>query len=188
MRNRIVHSVFLSAALLVVSAIPAAAEGGASVGLALLSGDGGVGLNGDYFMMTKDMGMGRSSGFGVDASLNRKGFGGFGNDFSITTWIAEGGYRFQGQAGDKGTWHVQGSAGIIRSNVGLDNLTQNICTLAGIDCNSSSTDFVITPAGAFTYWFSPNMGVKGQVNIPISVTGGGGSAERVDINIVFKMK
>jgi len=180
--------VFLAAALFLVSAIPAAAESDASVGLAFLSGQGGIGVNADYFMMNKDMGNDRTSGFGGDVSFNRKSYGGFGSDFTVTTLIAEGGYRYQGKAGDKGTWHVQGTAGIIRFSVGLDNLTQSICTLAGIDCNASSTGFVITPAGAYTYWFSDTKGVKGQVNIPIAVSGGYGSASRVDINIVFKMK
>ena len=53
MRNRIVQSVFLAAALFAVSAIPAAAQTNAfSAGLAFLSDNGGVGVNADYSKAT----------------------------------------------------------------------------------------------------------------------------------------
>jgi hypothetical protein len=188
-RNRIVQSVFVAAALLFVSAIPAAAQTDAfSVGLAFLSDNGGVGVNADYSKATSMKANDRTMGWVVDGSFNHKGFGGFGTDFSINTLIVDGGVRLAGKAGDKATWHVQGTAGIVRFNVSIDGLTQSICDLAGVDCSASSTSFIIDPGGAFTYWFNEKGGVKGQLTIPIAIGGdNSGSMTRFDINYVMKL-
>jgi len=188
-RNRIVQSVFLGAALLVVSVIPAAAQTDAfSAGLAFLSDSGGVGVNADYSRATSQKANDRTMGWVVDGSYNHKGFGGFGTDFSINTVTLSGGVRLAGKAGDKATWHVQGTAGLFHAAASVDGLTQSICDLAGVDCSASSNSFMIMPGGAVTYWFSDKGGIKGQLNIPIAVGGdGSGSAVRFDINYVMKL-
>ena len=189
MRNRIVQSVFLVAALFLVSAIPAAAQTDAfSAGLAFLSDEGGVGVNADYSRATSTRANDRTLGWVGDFAFNHKGFGGFGTDFSINTVMVSGGVRLAGKAGDKATWHVQGTAGLIHAGASIDGLTQSICDLAGVDCDTSSNSFMIMPGGALTYWFSDKSGVKGQLNIPIAVGGdGSGSAIRFDINYVMKL-
>lgn len=188
MRNRIVQSVFVAAALLFVSAIPAAAQTDAfSAGLAFLSDEGGVGVNADYSRATGTKSNDRTIGWVGDVSFNHKGFGGFGSDFSVNTFMVDGGIRLAGKAGDKATWHVQGTAGIAHASVSIDGLTQSICDLAGIDCSASDTAFMIMPGGAVTYWFSEKGGVKGQLNIPIRVSGDTGSSIRFDVNYVMKL-
>jgi len=184
-----VQSVFLAAALFLVSAIPAAAQTDAfSVGLAFLSDNGGVGVNADYSKATGTKANNRTIGWVGDVSFNHKGFGGFGgSDFGINTFMVDGGIRLAGKASDKATWHVQGTAGIAHASVSIDNLTQSVCTLAGIDCSASETSFLIMPGGAVTYWFSDKSGVKGQLNIPIMVTGDTGSAVRFDVNYVMRL-
>ena len=189
MRNRIVQSVFLGAALFVVSVIPAAAQTDAfSAGLAFLSDSGGVGVNADYSRATSQKANDRTMGWVVDGSYNHKGFGGFGTDFSINTVTVSGGVRLAGKASDKAIWHVQGTAGLMHAGASVDGLTQSICDLAGVDCSASSNSFMIMPGGAVTYWFSDKGGIKGQLNIPIAVGGdGSGSAVRFDINYVMKL-
>jgi hypothetical protein len=190
-RNRIVQSVFLAVSLFVVSAIPAGAQGNAaSFGLAFLSDNGGVGVNADYARATRTQANDRILGWVGDVSFNHKGFSGFAGagDFSVNTFMIDGGIRLAGKANDKATWHVQGTAGIQHASASIDNLTSSICSLAGIDCSPSATAFMIMPGGAFTYWFSDKSGVKGQLNIPIAVTGDAtGSAVRFDINYVVKL-
>lgn len=187
MRNRIVQSLFLAAALFVVSAIPAAAQTNAfSVGLAFLSDEGGVGVNADYSRALSSTGD-RTMGWVGDVSFNHKSVGGFGNDVSFNTFIVDGGVRLAGKASDKASWHVQGTAGIAHASLGIDNVTQSLCDLVGIDCSASETAFLIMPSGAVTYWFSDRSGVKGQLNIPIRVSGSTGSSVRFDINYVMKL-
>jgi len=183
-----VQSAFLAAALFVVSAIPAAAQTDAfSVGLAFLSDNGGVGVNADYSRATSQKANDRTMGWVGDVSFNHKGFGGFGTDFSLNTFMVDGGIRLAGKASDKATWHVQGTAGIAHSSFSLDSLTQSICDLVGYDCGAGDTAFIIMPGGALTYWFSDKSGVKGQLNIPIRLSGNTGSAIRFDVNYVMKM-
>jgi hypothetical protein len=181
--------VFLGAALSLVSVIPAAAQTDAfSAGLAFLSDEGGVGVNADYSRATGTRANDRTVGWVGDFAFNHKGFGGFGTDFSINTVMVSGGLRLAGKAGDKATWHVQGTAGLIHAGASVDGLTQSICDLAGVDCSASTNSFMIMPGGAVTYWFSDKGGVKGQLNIPIAVGGdGSGSAVRFDINYVRKL-
>jgi hypothetical protein len=186
---RIVQSVFLAAALFVVSAVPAAAQTDAfSAGLAFLSDDGGVGVDADYSRATSMRANDRTMGWVVDGSFNHKGFGGFGTDFSINTFTLSGGVRLAGKAGESATWHVQGTAGLMHAGVSVDGLTQSVCDLVGVDCSTSANSFMIMPAGGVTYWFSDKSGVKGQLNIPIGVGGdGSGSALRFDINYVMRL-
>ena len=182
---------FLAAALFAVSALPAAAQTDAfSAGLALLNNNGGVGVNADYSKATRSRSSDQTLGWVGDVSFNHKGFGGFASvgDFSINTFMVSGGIRLAGKAGDKATWHVQGTAGIQHAAASIDNLTQSICSLAGVDCSPSATAFMIMPGGALTYWFSDKGGIKGQLNIPVAVTGDAtGSAIRFDINYVMNL-
>src|SRR5262245_25994256 len=100
-RKRIVQSVFLAVALFAVTAIPAAAQsGGASVGLAFLSDNGGVGVNADYSKATRTQANDRTLGWVGDVSFNHKGFNGFAGvgDFSVNTFMIDGGIRFAGKA------------------------------------------------------------------------------------------
>jgi hypothetical protein len=184
-----VQSVFLVAALFVVSATPAAAQTDAfSAGLAFLSDEGGVGVNADYSRATSMKANDRTLGWVGDFAFNHKGFGSFGTDFSINTVMVSGGVRLAGIAGDSATWHVQGTAGLIHAGASIDNLSQSVCNLVGVDCSPSSNSFMIMPGGALTYWFSKKGGVKGQLNIPIAVGGdGSGSAIRFDVNYVMKL-
>jgi hypothetical protein len=188
-RNRIVQSVFLAAALFAVSVIPATAQTDAfSVGLALLSSNGGVGINADYSKATSTKANDRMLGWVGDVSFNHKGFNTLGlADFSVNTFMVDGGVRLAGKANEKATWHVQGTAGIAHAGRSVDTLTQSICDAVGIDCGGA-TSFLIMPSGALTYWFSDRGGLKGQLNIPILVTGNTGHAVRFDINYVMKLK
>jgi hypothetical protein len=188
-RNRIVQSVFLAAALFAVSAIPAAAQTNAfSVGLALLDNDGGVGINADYSKATSMKGNDRTLGWVGDVSFNHKGLDDFGQDFSFNTFMVDAGVRLAGKAGDKTSWHVQGTAGIGHRSASID-LNQSLCSSLGIDCSASAgdTSFLIMPAGAFTYWFNEKSAVKGQLNIPLFVSGDTGHGIRFDINYVMKL-
>jgi hypothetical protein len=184
-RNRIVQSVFLVGVLFAVSVMPAfAADGTAEFGLSTASSNVGLGVNGEYASKLKDMGTDRSSSWLVDIAYLHKGFDTFGSNFSVNAFQIQGGWRFTGKAGDKGSWHVQVAAGINRSSASLGGLAASVCDSVGIDCSASSTDFVITPAGAYTYWFGGDKGVKAQLNIPIA---GGSSFTRFDVDFVLKM-
>jgi hypothetical protein len=186
--NRIVQGSVLAAALLIASVMPAAAAGSASVGLAILGDQGGPGIDVDFSKNFSATSSGHALGWLGDVSFNHKSFDTFGaSDFSISTLLAQVGVRMSGEAGDKATWHVQGAAGIRRTSGNVSGLTADICNLAGVDCSASDTGGVFTPAGAVTYWFSANKGVKAQLNIPIGIGGGGGSTTRFDINFVWKM-
>jgi hypothetical protein len=187
-RNRIVHSVFLGAALVLASVIPSAAQTNAfSVGLAMLTDDGGVGVNADFSKATSTKANDRTMGWVGDVSFNHKGFDGLGvGDVSLNTFMVDGGIRLAGKAGEKANWHVQGTAGIAHVSASSD-LAQSICDLVGVDCSVGDTSFLIMPAGAVTYWFSDKGGVKGQLGIPIFVTGSTGSSVRFDINYVMKL-
>jgi hypothetical protein len=189
-RNRIVQSVFLAAALFTVSAIPAAAQTNAfSAGLAFLSDNGGVGVNADYSKATSSRANSQTMGWVFDGSYNHKGFSELGSDFSVNSVSVSGGLRLAGKAGDKASWHVQGTAGLFHASASLGGLAQSVCNLAGIDCSASSNSFMIMPGGAVTYWFSEKGGLKGQLNIPITVGGDVGSHGKVrfDINYVYRI-
>ena len=188
MRNRIVQSVSLAVALFVVSAIPAAAQTDAfSVGVALLSDNRGVGVNADYSRATSTRANDQTMGWVGDFSFSHKGFDGLGiADVSINTLMVDGGIRLAGKASDKATWHVQGTVGIVHTT-GSSDLADAICGSIGIDCGVSDTGFLIMPGGALTYWFSDKGGIKGQLNIPIVVSGDTGSAIRFDVNYVMKL-
>lgn len=182
MLNRKMQSVFYVAALLLVSAIPAAAQNGgaASVGVAFATKDVGTGINADYARVFRDMGMDRSQSWLVDFSWNHNSI----FDVGINTVLVQAGWRYSGRAGDKATFHGQVGAGIARFSASAGGLVGELCDLVGEDCSEGDTDFVITPAGGLTYWFSDTKGVKGQLNIPIA---GGDSFVRFDINVVFKL-
>jgi hypothetical protein len=164
--------------------MPAVAQTNAfSVGLAFLDNNGGVGVNADYSRATRTRSNGQSIGWVGDVSFNHKGI----SDVGYNTFFVDGGVRLSGKAGDKATWHVQGTAGIAHSSFGVDTLTQSICDSVGFDCDASDTGFLIMPGGALTYWFSDKSGVKGQLNIPILLSGNTGSGVRFDINYVMKL-
>jgi hypothetical protein len=179
--NRIVQSVFLVTALFLVSAGPASAQT-ASVGLALLGDNGGAGIAADYSNQLRTMSSDRTLGWLVDLSFNHHGESLLGFDASLNTFIVEVGARLAGKAGDKATWHVQGAFGVAHQGVGGD--IADSCDLVGIDCGN--TGAIFTPAGALTYWFSGNKGVKGQLGIPIFFSGGD-STTRFDISFVWRM-
>ena len=188
MRNRIVQSVFLAAALFAVSAVPAAAQTNAfSAGLAFMSDNRGAGVNADYSTARSSRANNQTMGWVVDGSYNHKGFSGFATDFGVNTVTLSGGIRLAGKAGDKASWHLQGTAGLFHASLSISGLTQTVCDLAGVDCSVSSNNFMIMPGGAFTYWFSDKGGVKGQLNIPIAVGSDSHSAVRFDINYVYKI-
>jgi hypothetical protein len=182
-RNRIVHSVFLAAALFLVSGMPSFAEGSGEFGLSTANNNVGLGLNGEWVSKLKDMGMDRHSSWLVDVVYFHKGFSSLGTDFSTNAFQVQGGWRFTGKAGDKGAYNLQVAAGISRVSASLGGLTQSICDSVGIDCSASSTDFVITPGAGYTYWFGGNKGVKAQLNIPIA---GGNNFTRFDVDFVMK--
>ena len=181
MRNRIVQSVFLVGALFVASAIPAAAQT-ASVGVTFLGDGGGTGVAADYANHFRDMNSDRSLDWLVDLSFNHKSDSVLGFDASLNTLIAQVGIRVAGKAGDKATWHVQGAVGFAHRGAGGD--LSDVCEILGANCSDNTG--VFTPAGALTYWFSSNKGVKGQLGIPVFFSGGG-STTRFDISFVWKM-
>src|SRR5262245_24592183 len=102
-RNRIVQSVFLVAAVFAVSVVPAfAADGTGEFGLSSANKNVGLGVNGEYTSKLRDMGTDRSSSWLVDIAYLHKGFDTFGSDFSVSSFQIQGGWRFTGKAGDKG--------------------------------------------------------------------------------------
>jgi hypothetical protein len=163
--------------------MPSFAEGTGEFGLSTANNNVGLGVNGEWVSKLKDMGMDRHSSWLVDLVYFHKGFSSFGTDFSTNAFQVQGGWRFTGKAGDKGAYNLQVAAGISRVSASLGGLTQSICDSVGIDCSASSTDFVITPAGGYTYWFGGNKGVKAQLNIPIA---GGNNFTRFDVDFVMK--
>ena len=179
MVNRIVQGSVLAAALLITSAIPAAAQGAASAGITFFGDNLGVGIDADYARQYKSMGMDRTLSWLVDGAFAHKGEAGA----SLNTFMLDGGVRLEGNAGANATWHAQGTAGFMHTSLDSD-----LCDLLNIDCGGS-TDFVIMPAGAVTYWFSATKGVKGQLGIPLVLGGDGAdSTIRFDINFVWKLK
>ena len=191
MRNRIVRSVFFEQLCVWCPPSPPPRRTDAfSAGLAFLSDNGGVGVNADYSKARSTKANDRTLGWvgGASRSTARVSVAWVGSNFSINTFMVDGGLRLAGKANDKATWHVQGTAGIMRASASIDNLTQSACDLAGVDCSPSATSFMIMPSGGVTYWFSAKGGVKAQLNIPIAVTGdGSGSSVRFDINYVRKL-
>ena len=159
--------------------MPAGAQGAASAGLTFFGDNLGVGVDADYARQYRTVGADRPLSWLVDGAFAHKGEGGA----SFNTVMLGGGVRVEGKAGDKATWHGQGTAGIMHT--GFDS---DLCDLLDIDCGGGSTDFVIMPAGAITYWFSDTKGVKGQLGIPLALGGdGAGSTIRFDINFVWKL-
>jgi hypothetical protein len=178
--NRIVQRVFLAGALFLVSGLPAAAQN-ASVGLSFLGDNGGTGVAADFanhFRTSSD----RNLDWLVDLSLNHNGASAFGFDASLNTLIVQGGVRLSGKAAENAMWHVQGAIGIAHQSAGGD--INDLCDLGGVDC--SDTGAIFSPAGGFTYWFSGNKGVRGQLGIPIFFNGGD-STTRFDISFVWQM-
>lgn len=183
MRNRIVQSVCLAAAVFLVSTMPLFAEGTGEFGLSTANNSVGIGVNGEFVSKLKDMGTDRSSSWLVDAVYFHKGFSSFGTDFSTNAIEVQAGWRFAGKAGDKGTYNLQVAAGLSRASASLGGITQQICDSVGVSCSASSTDFVITPAAGYTYWFGGDKGIKAQLNIPIA---GGNNFTRFDVDFVVK--
>jgi hypothetical protein len=183
-RNRIVQSVLLAASLCIASALPAAAQiDAASVGAAFLNNNAGVGVNADYSRALQSK---AGAGFVADVAFAHKGFSETGVDFSVNSLMVSGGVRLAGKAGEKADWHVQGTVGVMHASGSFSGVVQSVCDLAGVDCSGSSNSFMIMPGGALTYWFSPKGGLKGQLNIPITTSGGASSGIRFDVNYVMK--
>ena len=118
-----------------------------------------------------------------DVSYHHNGDSAFGLSASLNTFMVQGGARIAGKAGDKATWHAQGTFGVAHQSIG-GSLGTAACEILDT-CSSNSA--VFTPAGALTYWFSGNKGVKGQLGIPVFFSGGGDTTTRFDISFVWGM-
>ena len=163
--------------------MPSFAEGTGEFGLSTANNSIGIGVNGEFVSKLKDMGTDRSSSWLVDAVYFHKGFSSLGTDFSTNAIEVQAGWRFAGKAGEKGTYNLQVAAGLSRVSASLGGLTQQVCNSVGVNCSASSTDFVITPAAGYTYWFDGGKGIKAQFNIPIA---GGNNFTRFDVDFVVK--
>lgn len=149
-------------------------------GLSILGDNGGFGAIVDYFSPIRAQGASNTLGWVVDASVHRKGFDGFGADYSVMHLLAEGGVRLVGTLGDNLTWHAQGLGGIIRSSFSGNGFSCG--SLA--NCSDSDTSFIVDIGGAVQYALGENRAVRGQLDIPI---GDGGNTTRFSIMYVLKL-
>jgi hypothetical protein len=182
----------LSAALVVVTALPAAAQD-LGVGVSFLGDEGGTGFIVDYSgPLQRSMGRHQLNWL-VDFSWHRNSFGGdaFGADYDFTQMLVTVGARIKGQLNDKTSWHAQGAAGIVRGSASVDaaGATEDLCDLLDIDCDAGSSDTsgLINIGGALAYALSDSGAVRAQLDIPIALGDGGDSTTRFSIMYVLKL-
>jgi len=176
MRNRTATCFFLATALLLASAIPAAAQGKLGVGVSFLGDEGGTGVAFDYSRPFRTLTGDRTLGWVIDLGFHRKSFDDdvLDLDSSVTSVLAQGGVRLNGRFNEKLTWHGQGLIGIWRSSFSSD-ITDEICDVFDVDCDTSSTDVVFTPGAGVDYALTDRMNLRAQLDIPIT---GDGSTTR----------
>lgn len=174
-----VKGMFLAAALVAALAAPAAAQDGLGAGISFLGDDGGTGFLVDY-----------SKPFQTQKTSTRLGWVGelsyFPGDFS--TLMVEGGVRASGPAGEKINWLAHGMVGIIHQSVDFNDGFGGLCDAFDVDCSASHTGGVLTIGGGIEYALSPTAGVRGQLDIPIALTDGGGNTTRFSILYVWRPK
>jgi hypothetical protein len=189
-RIRTVQTACVAAAILLLSAIPSAAQSSLGVGLSFLGDEGGTGLILDYAAPYGSVGGDKPLSFVGDFSIFHNGFG---NDFAgvgggFTTLMIQGGVRVAGKAADKVTWHGQGLIGVRRASVSFDTgLDKEVCDALDIDCSigASDTGLVLTIGGAAEYAISDTKAARAQLDFPIN---GDGSTTRFSLMFVLKMK
>lgn len=181
MINRTVQGALLAAALLVASAMPAAAQT-VGVGLSFLGDNGGTGIQADAAVPFSKTSSGKSIDLVGDISYYRNGDDLPIVDFNISTLMVQVGGRVSGKANDKVSWFGQGLLGYRHFGVGGDSTA---CDLPGVDCGSNGA--VLTVGGALTYDFNEKSGVKGQLDFPIPIGGDGDTTTRFTIAYVMKL-
>jgi hypothetical protein len=192
-RNRIVQSVFLAAALFAVSAMPARAQT-FGAGVSFLGDDRGPGVVVDYAGPLQRTAANHALNWVADVDFNHKGFG---NDFigvtgGVTTIMVQGGLRMVGTASDKVSWHAQGLIGLLHTGFSAEaaGLSKDVCDSFNVDCSAGTSDNggVITFGGAAQYALTDKTGVRGQLDFPIALGAEGGGTYRFSVMFVIKRK
>jgi hypothetical protein len=187
MRSWTVKCLFLGLALLLVTSVPAAAQGTFGAGLSFLGDDGGVGVTVDYSQPFKSLANNRTLGWVGDFSFHHNSIGGFDDfDVSISTITAQGGIRIGGPIGQnqKLTWHGQGLLGIMHANVSADDIIGDLCDDFDVDCDESDSQFIFTPGAGIDYAFNERTAFRAQIDFPI---GSDASTTRVWFGISQKI-
>lgn len=174
-----VKGLVLAAALLVASSIPAAAQDGLGLGISFLGDSGGTGFLVDYSKPFQEQKTNHRLGWVADFSY-------FPGDF-YSSLMVQGGVRASGKAGDRLNWLAQGLIGLIHQSYDLDG-GNGFCDLFDVDCSASNNSALITIGGGVEYALSDKAGLRGQLDIPIALTDGGGSTTRFSILYVLRMK
>lgn len=183
MRNRIVLSLCLGLALCLAAARPAAAQD-LGLGLSILGDEGGTGFIIDYAKPFREQSNGNMISWVGDFSWHRNSFDNFFSDYSISSLLAQAGVRLSGPLGESLTWHGQGLVGIRRTAFGGDDF-ESVCDFFGESC--SDTGGVLTIGGAVQYQLGESGAVRGQLDFPIGIGGGGGSTTRFSLMYVLRM-
>ena len=167
-RRQLIGTGFVAVALVAALASPAFAQdkpGDVAVGLSILGDNGGVGLQGSLSNKIKDLANDKILSWVADVSFHHNSI----LDVGFTTFFVQGGARVGGPINDKTDWFGQGLIGIVRRSC----------------CGVSDTAVVITPGGGIDYAINEKMKVRGQLDIPISLEGDGGSTTRFFIGLVW---
>lgn len=179
MRNRTVTGFFLGTALLLASALPAAAQS-LGAGISFLGDEGGTGITVDYSKPFRTLEKDKTLGWVGDFSFHHNGFEGG----SVNVLMIQGGVRINGAINEKVSWHGQGLLGIARAS-GHSDLCAEVL---GIDCGGSDTNLVFSPGGGIDYTFKPNMAARAQLDLPIIFGGSTNSTTRFWLGLVWALK
>ena len=176
---RFLQGVVAAAELVLVSALPAAAQS-LGAGISFLGNEGGVGIVVDYSKPFQKQSGKNTLGWVFDFGYNHKSEGNSLANASFTNVTVQGGVRIAGEAGDKLTWDGQGLVGLHRSSGSVNFVGTNLCT------GCSNTGAMISVGGGLQYALSDSLGLRGQLDIPIFLGDGGGNTTRFAILAVFK--
>jgi len=176
--NRTVKASVLAIALLLASAIPAAAQttgvGSSSLGVGLVFGSVGVGV--DYSKVFRELSADKTLGWVIEGAFAHEGCGGFGVDCGVNLLTAQGGVRIGGPIGSDGKlrWHGQGLIGIGRTSLTGD--LDDACDIVEgfTDEGCSSTDVIFSPGAGINYAWRGNMSFTARVDIQIAGGDSGG--------------
>lgn len=178
MCNRTVKALFLGTALLLASALPAAAQT-LGAGVSFLSDEGGTGITVDYSKPFRTLEKDKTLGWVGELTFAHNGFEGG----SVNTLMIQGGARITGKIDEKISWHGQGLIGIARGSSSSD-----VCAaVVGVDCDASDTNLVFSPGAGIDYTFKPNMAARGQIDFPIVFGGSTNSAVRLWLALVWTL-
>jgi hypothetical protein len=174
MRSWTVRSLLLSMALVLATAMPAAAQSTQKFGVGIVFGS--VGVVADYSKVFRTLANDRTLGWVLEGRFAHEGCGGFGVDCGFNQMIVQGGIRINGPLGDRLTWHGQGLVGLAHSNVSgvLDDACEAAEGIIGDFGCGSSNDIVFTPAAGIEYSLNEKSGIRAQAGAVTGQYGAGG--------------